>query len=158
MKLIISTLTIIFFTACGGKADKKVTPGTDTTAKSATPVVMNNHDTMVIDKNAAVYYLPDSNQMDKWKLKVGEKDFATVADDWSSYMNSSSEYLKTTNLPVEDATGKKVLKFIKADKSVTLVGLDTLSNFWGYYLFSTAKEPQFADIIMMEESYKKYFK
>ena len=158
MKIIIAYMSLIILTACGGKADKKVTPGSDTTAQSTTPVVMNNNDTMVIDKNAAVYYIPDSNQMEKWKIKVGEKDFATVADDWSSYMNSSGEYLKTTNLPVEDASGKKVLKFIKADKSVTLVGLDTLSNFWGYYLFSTSKEPQFADIIMMEESYKKYFK
>ena len=158
MKLIISTLSIIFFIACSGKTDKKAAPISDTTAQSAAPVVIINNDTMVIDKNAAVYYLPDSNQMEKWKIKVGERDFATVADDWSSYMNSSSEYLKTTNIPVVDATGKKILKFIKADKSVTLVGLDTLSNFWGYYLFSTAREPQFADIIMMEESYKKYFK
>ena len=158
MKLIIISLSIIILSACGGKADKKETPGTDTTSQSTPPVVTNSTDTMVIDRNAAVYYLPDSNQMEKWKMKVGEKDFATVADDWSSYMNSSNEYLKTTNLPVQDASGKKVLKFVKADKSVTLVGLDTLSNYWGYYLFSTSKEPAFADIVMMEESYKKYFK
>ena len=158
MKFIIIPLSIIFLSACGGKADKKETPGTDTTAQSTPPVVTNSTDTMVVDKNAAVYYIPDSNQMEKWKMKVGERDFATVEDDWSSYMNSSNEYLKTTNLPVQDASGKKVLKFVKADKSVTLVGLDTLSNYWGFYLFSTSKEPEFADIIMMEEAYKKYFK
>ena len=83
MKIIIAYMSLIILTACGGKADKKVTPGSDTTAQSTTPVVMNNNDTMVIDKNAAVYYIPDSNQMEKWKIKVGEKDFATVADDWS---------------------------------------------------------------------------
>lgn len=158
MKIIITSLSIILLAACGGKEDKKETTGTDTTTQSIAPDLTNSTDTMVIDKNAAVYYLPDSNQMEKWKMKVGEKDFATVADDWSSYMNSSSEYLKTTTLPVQDASGKKVLKFIKADKSVTIVGLDTLSNYWGYYLFSTNKEPEFADIVMMEESYKKYFK
>lgn len=157
MKLFITSLYIIFLCACGGKADKKEITNADTTTPS-TNVVANTTDTMVVDKNTAVYYIPDSNQMEKWKMKVGEKDFATVADDWSAYMNSSSEYLKTTTLPVQDASGKKVLKFVKADKSVTLVGLDTLSNFWGYYLFSTSKEPEFADIIMMEESYKKYFK
>ena len=158
MKLIIISISIIFLSACGSKADKKETSGTDTTTQAKPPVVTNSTDTMVVDKNAAVYFIPDSNQMEKWKMKVGEKDFATVADDWSSYMNSSSEYLKTTNLPVQDASGKKVLKFIKADKSVTLVGLDTLSNYWGYFLFSTSKEPEFADILMMEEAYKKYFK
>ena len=52
----------------------------------------------------------------------------------------------------------KLKKFVKADKSVTLVVLDTLSNYWGYYLFSINKNPHYADITMMEESYKKYFK
>ena len=158
MKLIIITMSLIFLTAWGGKSNKKEPPVTDTTKQSTSTAVINTTDTMVIDKNAAVYYIPDSMQMAKWKKEAGEKDFETVADDWSFYMNSSSEYLKTTKLPVEDASGKKVLKFVKADMSVTLVRLDTLSNFWGYYLFSTTKEPQFADIIMMEESYKKYFK
>jgi len=159
MKLIFFSLSIILLAACGGKADKKETTGTDTADKQpVTTAVSNNADTLVIDKNAAVYYIPDSNQMEKWKAKVGEQDFATIADDWSAYMNSSKEYLQTTVLPVQDASGKKVLKFVKADKSVTLVGLDTLTNFWGYYLFSTSKEPEFVDIITMEDSYKKYFK
>ena len=157
MKFITITLALIFLASCTGKSGKKETTGTDTIEQSATPPITNT-DTLVIDINAAVYYLPDSIQMEKWKKEVGEKDFETVADDWSFYMNSSSEYLKTTNLPVKDASDKKVLKFIKADKSVTLVRLDTLSNYWGLYLFSTTKEPQFSDIIMMEESYKSYFK
>lgn len=158
MKLIIISLSLIILSACGGKSGKKETPGADTAKQSTTPTVTNNTDTLVIDKNAAVFYNPDSTQLANWKKEAGEKDFETVADDWSSYMNSSSEYLKTTDLPVLDASDKKVLKFVKADHSITVVRLDTLSNFWGMYLFSTAKEPQFADIITMEESYKKYFK
>ena len=158
MKLIIISFSLIIFSACGGKSDKKETPVTDTAKQSTTPPVTSNTDTLVIGKNAAVFYSPDTTQLAMWKKEVGEKDFATVIDDWSFYMNSSGEYLKTTHLPVVDASDKKVLKFVKADKSVTLVRLDTLSAYWGVYLFSPAKEPQFADIIMMEESYKKYFK
>lgn len=158
MKIIITTISVIFLTACGGKSTKKESAITDSTKQSISPTVMNTTDTLVIDKNAAIYYNPDSIQMAKWKKDVGEKDFETVADDWSFYINSANEFLKTTTLPVEDASGKKVLKFIKADRTVTLIRLDTLSNFWGYYLFSTGKAPQFADITMMEDSYKKYFK
>jgi hypothetical protein len=158
MKLIITSLAIIFLAACSGKSGKKETPVTDTIKQSTTTPVTNNTETLVIDKNAAVFYNPDSAQMEKWKKEAGGKNFETVIDDWSSYMNSSSEYLTTTGLPVIDASGKKLLKFVKADHSVTEVRLDTLSNYWGMYLFSTAKEPQYADIIMMEESYKKYFK
>ena len=158
MKLIFISFSLIIFSACGGKSGKKETPGTDTTKQSTEAVVTINTDTLLIDKDAAVFYSPDTTQLAKWKKEVGEDKFATVIDDWSFYMNSSGEYLKTTNLPVVDASDKKVLKFVKADKSVTLAGLDTLSNYWGMYLFSTTKEPQFANIIMMEESYKKYFK
>ena len=158
MKFITLSLSLFVFVSCGSKSTKKETRVTDSENQVVSPPVMNNTDTLFIDKNAAVYYRPDSLQMEKWKKQVGEKDFETVADDWSSYMNSSNEYLKTTKLPVEDASDKKVLKFVKANKSVTLVLLDTLSNFWGYYLFSTTKEPEFVDIVTMEQSYKSYFK
>ncbi len=107
IKFILIPLSIIFLSACGGKADKKETPGTDTTTEAKPPVVTNSINTMVVDKNAAVYFIPDSNQMEKWKMKVGERDFATVADDWSSYMNSSSEYLKTTTFLYRMLPAKK---------------------------------------------------
>jgi hypothetical protein len=158
MKFIVTSLAILLLSACGGKSGQKEKPVADPTDQSTNSPAINNTDTLEIDKNAAVFYNPDSMQLEKWKKDIGEKDFETVADDWASYMNSSSEYLKTTDLPVIDASDKKVLKFVKADHSITVVRLDTLSNYWGMYLFSTAKEPQYADIIMMEDSYKKYFK
>lgn len=149
-RILVSLLPAIFLLSCGNN-DKKATAADSPTVNTAA-------DTLVIDKNSAVYYRPDSLQLERWKKQSGDSDFAVIADDWSYYMNTSGEYLKTTRTPVEDASGKKVLKFIKADQSVTLIKPDTLKHYWGVYLFSPAKEPLFADLVTIEEVYKKYFK
>lgn len=158
MKAITILFIIVLLAACKGKTAKKENVVADTISKPAQTPVIAGSDTLIIDNNAAVYYIPDSARMEKWKKQVGEKDFETVADDWSFYMNEATGYIKTTRLPLHDASGKKVLKFIKTGGAVTMVGLDTLSNFWGFYLFNPGKEPQFADIVTMDRSYKDYFK
>ncbi|MDZ4794797.1 MAG: hypothetical protein SGI83_11010 [Bacteroidota bacterium] len=150
-RILISLLPAIVLTACAGKTDKKATP-------DETPIVNTTADTLLIDKNAAVYYRPDSLQLERWKKQSGDKDFAVIADDWSYYMNTSSEYLNTTTTPVIDASGKKILKFVKADQSFILVKPDTLKHYWGVFLFSPVKEPLFADLVTIEEVYKEYFK
>lgn len=71
---------------------------------------------------------------------------------------TSHEFLDSMKVPVLEASGKKLLKFIKADQLVTLVRLDTIHNFWGVYLFTPAKEPDYAEPVMIEERYKSYFK
>lgn len=147
---IIAVLSLIFLMACGGNTDKKATP-------VDLPKINTTADTLVIDKNSAVYYRPDSLQLERWKKQSGDKDFAVITDDWSYYMNTSNEYLMSTSIPVEDASGKKILKFVKADQSVTLIKPDTLKHYWGVYLFSPAKEPMFADLVTIEEVYKSYF-
>ncbi|HWR33942.1 MAG TPA: hypothetical protein VN451_10460 [Chitinophagaceae bacterium] len=158
MKILLLLSSATLFTACSNKSNKDKATAKDSLVQTTSTIPSNNMDTLTIDKNAAVFYSPDSAQMEKWKKTVGEKDFETVADDWSFYMNSTSEYLQTTTTPVENASDKKVLKFVKTDKSITLVRLDTLSNYWGVYLFTPAKEPKYADLTMMQDEYKSYFK
>lgn len=158
MKLLFLSTLIFLLAACKGKSSKTDEPATDTTASKSRVTPVTGKDTLVVDKTSAVYFIPDSNQMEAWKKKVGEQDFATVADDWSSYMNGASEYIQTTTTPVIDASGKKVIVFVKQGGGMTAVGLDTLSNYWGYYLFDPAKEPHYADITMIQEAYKNYFK
>ncbi len=95
--------------------------------------------------------------MEKWKKEAGAENFEIAAGDWSYYIMTSKEYLKTTNILPEDATGKKVLKFIKANQSSTIIRLDTLKKHLGLYLFSVEKEPVYANIVSIEDSYKTYF-
>lgn len=156
MKLIPVLSAFLLLTACNNKKEKK--QGAAQTDSMAHTIAATNHsDTLIITKNAAVYYSPDSLHMEQWKKELGEEDFSTVADDWSYYMMISQEYLAKIALPVEDASGKKAVKFIKADNSTVIIRLDTLKSYWAAYLFTPAKDPVTADIVSMEESCKQYF-
>lgn len=115
-------------------------------------------DTLTIDKKAAVFYQPDSLQMEKRMKQVGEADFRVGADDYIYYVNTSAEYLEKQGLRVLDAKNKKYLKFVLADKRVQVIKLDTLEEFWGMYLFDPKKNAHAADMTIIEDEYKNYYK
>ncbi len=81
MKYIICSFALFFLESCSGKSGKKETQVNDSTVRSSSTSVTGNTDTLVIDKKSAVYYQPDSIQLEKWKKEVGDKDFVTVTDD-----------------------------------------------------------------------------
>jgi hypothetical protein len=120
--------------------------------------IEGNGDTLTIDTKAAVFFQPDSSQMEKRMKEVGERDFRAGADDYIYYINISAEYLEKQGLTVMDAKGKKYLKFVKSDKKEQVVRLDTLNDLWGMYLFDPEKKPHYADITEIEDDYKNYFK
>lgn len=114
-------------------------------------------DTLTIDRKAAVFYQPDSLQMDKRMKEVGEADFRAGADDYIYYINTSAEYLEKQGLPVLDAKNKKYLRFVLGDRKTQVIKLDTLEELWGMYLFDPKKKPCAADITMIEDEYKSYY-
>jgi hypothetical protein len=115
-------------------------------------------DTLTIDRKAAVFYQPDSLQMERRMKEVSEADFRAGADDYIYYVNTSAEYLEKEGLPVLDAKNKKYLKFVLADNRVQVIKLDTLEELWGMYLFDPKKKAYAADMTIIEDEYKNYFK
>ncbi|HET7897700.1 MAG TPA: hypothetical protein VFL47_08520, partial [Flavisolibacter sp.] len=137
----------------------------DTTQKVDTPKAQVapqlpplDRDTLTIDRKAAVFYQPDSLQMEKRMKQVGEADFRAGADDYIFYVNRSAEYLEKHGLPVLDAKNKKYLKFVSVDKQTQVIKLDSLEELWGMYLFEPKKKPYAADMTVIEDEYKKYYK
>jgi len=114
-------------------------------------------DTLTIDMKAAVFYQPDSLQMEKRMKEVGEAEFRMGADDYIYYVNMSVEYLEKQDLKVYDAKNKKYLKFLLADKRVKVIKLDSLKELWGMYFFDPKKMPYAADMTIIEDEYKNYF-
>lgn len=137
----------------------------DTTQKVDTPKAQIapqpsplDTDTLTIDRKAAVFYQPDSLQIEKRMKEAGEADFRAGADDYIYYVNTSAEYLEKQGLSVLDAKNKKYLKFVLADKRTHVINLDTLQELWGMYLFDPKKKPYAADMTMIEDEYKNYYR
>ena len=117
-----------------------------------------NSDTLIISEKSAIFYQPDSMQIEKRKKEVGEENFYIGIDDYAFYINSSFEFLDSIKQPVIEVVGKKVLKFIYSNKQTEVIKLDTLPELWGMYFFSPEKMPRLVDMTIIEEEYKNYFK
>lgn len=137
----------------------EMTPKVDTLKAQIEPQPFPlDTDTLTIDRKTAVFYQPDSLQMEKRMKKVGEADFRAGAHDYIYYVNTSAEYLEKEGLPVLDAKNKKYLKFVLANKRVQVIKLDTLEELWGMYLFDPKKKACAVDITIIEDEYKSYYK
>ena len=168
LKFLLLSAVIIFSCTAndqkqGRNSDTKISsddtiPKPDSIKTQTAKTSSSNRDTLIIDREAAVFYQPDSLQIEKRMNQAGEADFRAGAGDYIYYLNESAEYLKKQGIRVLDAKGKKYLKFILANKQVQLIKLDTLKELWGMYLFDPKKKPYAADITIIEDEYKTYSK
>ena len=116
-----------------------------------------NSDTLIIDQTCAVIISADSLQIAKRKKELGQ-DFYVGADDYAFYLNETQEFLDSVKLKTVDCNGKKILKFIYADKKQELINLTNLDELWKVYLFDPTKKSKSIDMTMIDEEYKNYFK
>ena len=157
-------LLLLTVTSCSGKIEKKDKASLqesliDTSGKvKDTLANVDNSDTLIIDRKAAVFYLPDSLQIEKRKKEIGEENFYIGADDYLNYLHTSNDFLDSVKLPVLYAENKKYLKFIGNNNSQTIIRLDTLSELWGIYLYDPGKKEKLVDMLTIEEEYNNYFK
>ena len=115
-------------------------------------------DTLTVNNKTAVFFQPDSAQMEEQKRVVGSRKFMSGVDDNISNVSTSTQYLAQQGLPVVEAIDKKFIKFVSADNTVQVIKLDTMQKLWGAYLFDPKKAPQVADIAKIDKDFKRYFK
>ena len=154
---------LLAIASCSIKNDKTETKFQNTLSDSLSKVnstitTFSNNDTLIVDKNAAIFYSPDSTQIAKRKKEIGEEDFYIGADDYLNYMHTSHDFLESSKLTILDAKDKKYLKFVKNDKTQTIIKLDTLSELWGIYFFDPNKKEKLVDMTIIDEEHRNYFK
>jgi hypothetical protein len=164
LKLIVLSLTLA---ACadGSYQDKthngsQVYAVTDTMQKvmAVFQTKTINHDTLVVDKQAAVFVEPDSMRIEKEKKKAGEEDFYVVADDYMFYTSTAHEFLDSAKLTTLDASGKKFIKFISSNKTHQILNINKLPELGSIYFFDPTKKAKQVDMTVIGEEYKSYFK
>jgi hypothetical protein len=115
-------------------------------------------DTMMIDKRSAVFYTPDSLQMERRIQQIGEDTFRMGMGDYLQIMNEAATYLESAKLPLVFANEKRLLIFKNEKGLVQMINTDTLPDMWGIYLFDPSRQSKFIDIGEAEKEYKAYFK
>jgi len=119
--------------------------------------IKTNQDTLLVDNKSAIFYVPDTLQIENIKKKIGEENFYTAADDYVFYDGLAHHFLDSLKMPIRNIIGPKVLKFIKKDKSYSSIRLDTVQEFWGLYFFDPTKKEVKVDMTDIKNEYAKYF-
>ncbi len=121
------------------------------------PVVKTN-DTLVIKKKAAIFIRPNIARIDKERQKGDEEGFDITTNDYLYYMSTAQEFLDSVKVPIVDVSDEKFILFAANGKQGQLLKVDKLPELWSIYFFKPGKKAKQADMTMIEEEYKGYFK
>ncbi len=116
-------------------------------------------DTLVIHTPAAVFYTPDSIQLEKIRLAYPRNVYETEVHQNYYLMFTARKVLKKfwPRIRVLDTSKQRYLLFVKANSSCTCIDLDTRGDMSGLFLFDPVKEPELADMMNIDTALKYYF-
>ena len=117
-------------------------------------------DTLVIDNMSAVFYNPDSLQLDKIKAISKKEIYETEVHNCFFLMRNARIVLKKNwpKIHIIETKTNRYLLFTKADKRNTCIDLNTQGDMCGIFLFDGKKEPELADMMNIDTALGFYFK
>lgn len=116
-------------------------------------------DTLRIVNPAAVFFSPDSAQLEKLRKISNRMEFETMTHESFFQMRNARIVLKK-NLPplkIIETSKNRFLLFTKKDGSQTCIDLDKKGEAWGLYLFSPEKEPELIDMMNIDTAIGFYY-
>ena len=157
--IIICTLVL---SACQNNGIKK-----SESQKTDSPTVYRNlqkpcstfSDTIIIRVPSAVFYNPDTIQLEKIKTINKEPVFKSLVHNCFYQMRNAKMVLKQywPRVHITDTKARWLL-FIHADKSKTLIDLNNKNDICGIFLFDPQKNPLLIDMMNIDTELGFYFK
>jgi hypothetical protein len=116
-------------------------------------------DTLIIEEKAAVFYSPDSLQLEKIKSVNEKMIFESMQHDCYYEMRNARLVLKKywPQIGVIESSRTRYFLFRKADKSEQIIDLNTIGDMCGLFLFETNKNPELADMANIDTELGFYF-
>jgi len=116
-------------------------------------------DTVIIDRESAVFYDADSLQMVKIKSVNEERIYATITHDCYYQMQNARKVIRQQwpRIKVVEVIKARYLLFVKRDKSRICIDLDSKNDICGLFLFKPTKDPELADMPNIDTSMGFYF-
>jgi hypothetical protein len=117
------------------------------------------NDTVVIDREAAVFYNPDSLQMQKIKSVNEERVYATITHDCFYMMQNARDVIRKfwPRIRIVEVVRARYLLFVRNNKNKICIDLNAKNNICGLFLFDPKKNPELADMPNINTSLGFYF-
>ena len=147
--------------ACGHPSGKNETSKDDRKKehKSVTKPPTFFFDTLKIDSKAAIFYYPDSLQLEKIKAGIDTTVFDAVMHEYFYQFRYVHNILNKywPKIKIVEARNVRYLLFIKADKSNEIIDLDTKYDPYGLIVFEPQKSPAQLELTNAESEFGFYF-
>ena len=120
----------------------------------------NFQDTMQIDFRAAVFYLPDSMQLEKIKELTDSAIFDATMHEYFFQMRNARMSIKRdwSLLKIIEAKNVRYLLFHGKGNDTTYIDLNTRNDSHGLFLFQPGKKPHYTDMMNIDTELGYYFK
>jgi hypothetical protein len=116
-------------------------------------------DTLIIYFPSAVFYNPDSLQLQKIKEISAKNQYETDVHNCFYLMKNARMSLKKywPKIHIIESLANRYLLFVKPDKTKTCIDLNSEGDMCGLFLFDGKKEPQLADMMNIDTALGFYF-
>lgn len=117
-------------------------------------------DTLAITFPSAVFYNPDSLQLEKIKSINNKMIFESLTHDCFFQMRNARMVLKKywPHIHIIETSKARYLLFIKADGSKTVIDLNAKNDICGIFIFDRLKDPELIDMMNVDTELGFYFK
>jgi hypothetical protein len=153
------------FIGCTGRNSSKNNINEKQKSVPASPVQYKKppasfNDTLIIDSKSAVFYNPDSLQLNKIKAVSKKEIFETDVHNCFYLMRNARIVMKRywSQIKIIETSRARYLLFIKSDKSKICIDLNTENDMCGMFLFDTKKDPELIDMMNIDTALGFYFK
>lgn len=152
----------LLFPGCNGttgsrqKNQKEITPVTRPLSKPGS----SYNDTLLINTPSAIFYNPDSIQLEKIKAVNKETVAESMVHDCFYQMRNARIVLKKywPQIRIIETSKARYLLFAKKNQSKTYIDLNSKNDMCGIFLFDPQKEPEFIDMMNIDTALEFYFK
>ncbi len=148
--------------SCSDNAAKKAPPAEHPTQKniaSSNKPPSGYQDTLAIDSRSAVFYYPDSLQLEKIRNLIDSNVFNAMMHEYFYQMRNARIVINRdwTGIKVIEAKNIRYLLFEKQNKQIQLIDLDQKGDPYGLFLFDGEKDVTMADMMNIDNELSRYF-
>jgi len=141
----VSYIILLFLLSCQPQSGKNEVSNDDSKKEHKPmlkpPTIFS--DTLKIDSKAAVFYYPDSLQLEGIKARLDTPTFDAIMHEYFYQFRHVHNVLNEygPSIDIVEARNVRYLLFIKADKSNEIIDLDTKYDPYGLLVFDPQKSP-----------------
>jgi hypothetical protein len=155
------TLTVVLLVACSdsGRQPNQASQQAQNNEPVKKKPPSSFQDTLTIELPSAVFFNPDSSQLEKFRAVTNPGPFESTVHDCFYQMRNARMVLKEywPTIKIVETSKARYLLFVKTDKSKVYVDLDGRNDLCGLFLFNRVKNPQLVDMMNINTALEYYF-